>query len=93
MTQTALKKHQQQITADQDLSFSPGDLSPDQPASSSISPDPQQSSLLPHSEPAGGLPTGMKEVSCMNNYLGIGLDAKIAYEFNTRREENPMQYK
>jgi diacylglycerol kinase (ATP) len=35
----------------------------------------------------------MKELYCMNNYLGIGLDAKIAYEFHTRREENPTQFK
>lgn len=29
----------------------------------------------------------------MNNYFGIGLDAKISLEFNTRREEHPEQYK
>ena len=29
----------------------------------------------------------------MNNYFGIGFDAKIAYEFHTRREENPGQFK
>ena len=33
-----------------------------------------------------------KEVAAMNNYCGIGLDAKITYEFHTRREENPGQY-
>jgi hypothetical protein len=38
-------------------------------------------------------PCDMKELYCMNNYLGIGLDAKIAYEFHTRREENPTQFK
>ncbi|KFO22636.1 Diacylglycerol kinase kappa, partial [Fukomys damarensis] len=33
-----------------------------------------------------------KEKCVMNNYFGIGLDAKISLEFNTRREENPKQY-
>ena len=33
-----------------------------------------------------------KEIAAMNNYCGIGLDAKITYEFHTRREENPGQY-
>ena len=28
----------------------------------------------------------------MNNYFGIGLDAKIAYEFHARREERLSQY-
>lgn len=28
----------------------------------------------------------------MNNYFGIGLDAKISLEFNTRRDEHPGQY-
>ncbi|VFV43917.1 diacylglycerol kinase kappa [Lynx pardinus] len=28
----------------------------------------------------------------MNNYFGIGLDAKISLEFNTRRDEYPGQY-
>ena len=28
----------------------------------------------------------------MNNYLGIGMDAKIAYEFHNRREERLSQY-
>ncbi len=27
----------------------------------------------------------MKEVAVMNNYLGLGLDAKIAYKFNETR--------
>ena len=35
----------------------------------------------------------MKELSVMNNYFGLGLDAKIAYKFNTTREKNPAQYK
>ena len=39
------------------------------------------------------LPSDFRELSCMNNYLGLGLDAKITYEFNTRRDENPSQYK
>ncbi|XP_004646347.1 diacylglycerol kinase kappa [Octodon degus] len=33
-----------------------------------------------------------KEKCVMNNYFGIGLDAKISLEFNTRREEHPDQY-
>ncbi|EHB14356.1 Diacylglycerol kinase kappa [Heterocephalus glaber] len=33
-----------------------------------------------------------KEKCVMNNYFGIGLDAKISLEFNTRREEHPKQY-
>ena len=33
-----------------------------------------------------------KEIAAMNNYCGIGLDAKITYEFHTRREENPGQF-
>ncbi|KAM6144025.1 diacylglycerol kinase kappa [Erethizon dorsatum] len=33
-----------------------------------------------------------KEKCVMNNYFGIGLDAKISLEFNTRREEYPEQY-
>ena len=34
-----------------------------------------------------------KELATMNNYFGIGLDAKITYQFNTTREKNPAQYK
>ena len=34
----------------------------------------------------------LHEVAAMNNYFGIGFDAKIMYEFRTRREENPKQY-
>ncbi|XP_036127198.1 diacylglycerol kinase kappa [Molossus molossus] len=33
-----------------------------------------------------------KEKCVMNNYFGIGLDAKISLEFNTRRDEHPDQY-
>uniref|UniRef100_A0A8C5KC36 Diacylglycerol kinase n=1 Tax=Jaculus jaculus TaxID=51337 RepID=A0A8C5KC36_JACJA len=33
-----------------------------------------------------------KEKCVMNNYFGIGLDAKISLDFNTRREEHPGQY-
>ncbi len=35
----------------------------------------------------------MKELSVMNNYFGVGLDAKIAYKFNETREKNPGSYK
>ena len=27
----------------------------------------------------------MKQLSCMNNYFGIGLGAKIAYQFSNSR--------
>lgn len=43
--------------------------------------DPAQTSLL------------MKEISVMNNYFGIGLDAKISLDFNTMREENPAGFR
>ncbi|XP_045394422.1 diacylglycerol kinase kappa isoform X2 [Lemur catta] len=33
-----------------------------------------------------------KEKCVMNNYFGIGLDAKISLDFNTRRNEHPGQY-
>ncbi|XP_004713194.2 diacylglycerol kinase kappa [Echinops telfairi] len=33
-----------------------------------------------------------KEKCVMNNYFGIGLDAKISLDFNTRRDEHPGQY-
>ncbi|XP_041910242.1 diacylglycerol kinase kappa [Arvicola amphibius] len=33
-----------------------------------------------------------KEKCVMNNYFGIGLDAKISLEFNTKRDEHPGQY-
>ena len=29
----------------------------------------------------------------MNNYFGIGLDAKISLDFNTMREENPAAFR
>lgn len=35
----------------------------------------------------------MKELTVMNNYFGVGLDAKIAYKFNETREKNPSSYK
>ena len=31
----------------------------------------------------------MNEKTVMNNYFGIGIDAKIALDFHNRREENP----
>ncbi|KAB1253141.1 Diacylglycerol kinase kappa [Camelus dromedarius] len=37
-------------------------------------------------------PQRFKEKCVMNNYFGIGLDAKISLEFNTRRDEHPGQY-
>lgn len=37
----------------------------------------------------GGQSPEGKEISVMNNYFGIGLDAKIAYDFNTLRDEHP----
>ncbi|XP_039331535.1 diacylglycerol kinase kappa [Saimiri boliviensis] len=33
-----------------------------------------------------------KEKCVMNNYFGIGLDAKISLDFNTRRDEHPERY-
>lgn len=32
---------------------------------------------------------GYSEKCVMNNYFGIGLDAKISLEFNNKREEHP----
>ncbi|KAB0353410.1 hypothetical protein FD755_023887, partial [Muntiacus reevesi] len=40
----------------------------------------------------GYLHVRFKEKCVMNNYFGIGLDAKISLEFNTRRDEHPGQY-
>ena len=31
----------------------------------------------------------MKEKSVMNNYFGIGIDAKISLDFHNKREEKP----
>lgn len=31
------------------------------------------------------------EKCVMNNYFGIGLDAKISLEFNNKREEHPKK--
>jgi diacylglycerol kinase (ATP) len=33
--------------------------------------------------------TGYSEVNVMNNYFGIGLDAKISLDFHNKREEHP----
>eukprot|EP00731_Ephydatia_muelleri_P030202 Em0021g725a len=34
----------------------------------------------------------MREIASINNYLGVGLDAKIAYEFNNTRDKSPAVY-
>jgi len=36
---------------------------------------------------------GYSERCMMNNYFGIGLDAKISLEFHNRREEHPEKYR
>ena len=33
------------------------------------------------------------EKAVMNNYFGIGLDAKVALEFHNRREEHPEKWR
>ncbi|KAK6128371.1 hypothetical protein DH2020_037883 [Rehmannia glutinosa] len=42
-------------------------------------------------EKPGGEPSKMKS-KFMMNYLGIGCDAKVAYEFHMNREENPEKF-
>ncbi|KAG8373664.1 hypothetical protein BUALT_Bualt11G0048000 [Buddleja alternifolia] len=42
-------------------------------------------------EECGGEPSKVKS-KYMMNYLGIGCDAKVAYEFHTNREENPEKF-
>ncbi|KAL3637882.1 Diacylglycerol kinase 2 [Castilleja foliolosa] len=42
-------------------------------------------------EKSGGKPSELKS-KFMMNYLGIGCDAKVAYEFHTNREENPEKF-
>ena len=34
-------------------------------------------------------PDRMEEIGVMNNYFGIGIDAKIALDFHNKREEQP----
>ena len=34
-----------------------------------------------------------QERCVMNNYFGIGLDAKITYEFQQKRDEHPEKYR
>ena len=36
---------------------------------------------------------GYRELKVMNNYFGIGLDAKIALDFHNKREEVPDKVK
>uniref|UniRef100_A0A8C9NN71 Diacylglycerol kinase n=1 Tax=Serinus canaria TaxID=9135 RepID=A0A8C9NN71_SERCA len=45
--------------------------------------------LLANIDPFGATPEGYSEKCVMNNYFGIGLDAKISLEFNNKREEHP----
>ncbi len=33
-------------------------------------------------------PDKMEEISVMNNYFGIGIDAKISLDFHNKREES-----
>lgn len=54
---------------------------------------PHHKNMLSHDTEPLQLPCDLKEVVCINNYFGLGLDAKITYEFHTRREENPSQFK
>uniref|UniRef100_A0A8C5GY50 diacylglycerol kinase (ATP) n=1 Tax=Gouania willdenowi TaxID=441366 RepID=A0A8C5GY50_GOUWI len=57
--------------------------------------------LLANIDPFGATPfidpdldslEGYMEKCVMNNYFGIGLDAKISLEFNNKREEHPEKY-
>ncbi|XP_058132615.1 diacylglycerol kinase eta isoform X3 [Dasypus novemcinctus] len=58
--------------------------------------------LLANIDPCGATPfidpdpdslDGYSEKCVMNNYFGIGLDAKISLEFNNKREEHPEKYR
>ncbi|NXE82748.1 DGKD kinase, partial [Cochlearius cochlearius] len=48
-------------------------------------------SCLPNHPPCLPLSSHFSEKCVMNNYFGIGLDAKISLEFNNKRDEHPKK--